>query len=255
MNIFKNPRHLPFFAFFTGAIAGLLRKALYAVALDHKGLLTPNHPLERILTVFSLLALALIIAAVWRLDGSAEYEDNFAPSNKAMTGHFLAALGILLTVLLNYAPMYGALGNAWDLLGLAAPVCLISAGLCRKKGEKPFFVLHLVPCLFLVFHIVNHYQTWSGNPQLQDDVYTVFATMALMFFAFYTAAFEVGSGKRRMHLGMGLAALFLTMVTIQDTQYLFLYTGLGCWVGSDLCSLTPVPKVVEEKKEEGGECQ
>lgn len=253
MNIFKNPKHLPFFAFFTGSVAGLLRKALYAFALDHKGLLVPNHPLELVLTAFTLLSLAVIIAAVWRLDGSAAYEDNFAPSARAMTGHILAALGILLTVGLNDAPMSGPLGMVWKLLGPTASVCLVFAGICRKQGKAPFFLLHLAPCLFLVFHIINHYQIWSGNPQLQDDIYTVFATMALMLFAFYTAGFAVGVGRRRMQLGMGLAALFLTMATIYDTRYLFLYTGLACWAGSDLCSLIPVPKPPEEKNEEGGE--
>ena len=258
MNIFRNPKSLPVFTVICGAAGMVLRRCQYAFALDGKGLLAPSHPLTLVLTVFSLLVLGLIIAAVWKLDGSAKYEDNFGPSNGAMAGHLLAAIGIFLTVLLNYAPIPGALGNAWDLLGLTSLPCLTLAGLCRKKGKKPFFLLHLVPCLFLVFHIVNHYQAWSGNPQLQDDIYTVFGTMALMFFAFYTAAFDVDAGKRRMHLGMGLAAVYLTMVSLTGTEYLFLYVGCACWAGSDLCSLIPVPKPAEpetEEKTEGGDGQ
>lgn len=255
MNIFKNPKSLPLFTLLAGNAAGLLRKALYAFALDHKGLLIPNHPLELILTVVSLLSLAAITAAVWKLDGSEKYEDNFSPSGKALAGHCLAAAGIALTVLLNHAPMPGPLGTAWDLLGLTAPVCLIAAGICRKRGKQPSFLLHLIPCLFLVSHIINHYQIWSGNPQLQDNIYTVFATMAMVLFSFYTTAFDVGMGRRRMHLGMGLAVVFLTLTSLSNTDYLFFYVGCACWAGSDLCRLTPVPKIVEEDNEEGGEGQ
>lgn len=257
MNIFRNPKHLPTVTVLSGIIGMVLRWAFYAAALDEKGLLTSMHPLGIALTAFSLLILALIAVSVWKLDGSEKYEDNFAPSIAAFTGHILAALGILLTVLLNPPRMYGNLGTAWNILGIAAPVCLIIAGSCRKKGKKPFFLLHLIPCLFLVFHIVNHYQTWSGNPQLQDDIYAVFSTTTLMFFAFYSAAFDADTGHRRMHLFMGLAAVYLTLVSLTNTEYLYLYMGCACWALSDLCSLIPVPKPPEPEKNEteGGESQ
>ena len=262
MNLFKNPKHLPLFSLLCGTAGLILRRCQYAFAADAEGLLTPNHPITVILTLFSLVVLVILAAAVRRLEGSAKYEDNFAPSARAMVGHLLAGWGIFLTVLLNAAPMPGPLGNAWDLLGLASLPCLIIAGICRKNGRKPFFLFHLIPCLFLVFHIVNHYQTWSGNPQIQDDLYTVLGTMAAMFFAFHTTAFDVDLGKRRLHLFMGLAAVFLLFVSIPDTHYLFLCAGCACWAGTDLCSLIPVPKAVEEKTEgeektetEGGDGQ
>lgn len=250
MTIFRNPKHLPLIPLFCGILGMALRWGLYALALDEKGLLTPRHPLEIALTVFSLLTLALIAAGVWKLDGSEKYEDNFAPSSTAFVGHILAALGIGLTVLLNAPRMYGNLGTVWRALGILSPLCLLAAGSCRRTGKKPFFLLHLIPCLFLVFHIVNHYQTWSGNSQLQDDIYTVFSTMALMFFTFYTAAFDADAGKRRMHLFMGLAGVYLTLVSLLNTEYLFLYVGLTSWVLSDLCRLTPVPRPPEPEKKE-----
>ena len=111
-------------------------------------------------------------------------------------------------------------------------------------------VWHIV---LLVFHIVNHYQTWSGNPQLQDDLYTVLGTMAVLFFSFYTTSFDVDLGKRRLHLFMGLAAVYLLMVSIPTTEYLFFTVGCACWAGSDLCRLIPVPKVIPET--EGGDSQ
>lgn len=250
MNPFKNPNHLPTFACLTGMAGLLLRRCQYAFALDVEGLLTPNHPFTILLTLFSAVVLALLAAAVWHLDGSAKYEDNFAPSARAMMGHILAALGIAVTVLLTPAKMPNLLGLAWDLLGFLSPFCLIAAGIQRKKGKQPFFLLHLIPCLFLVFHIVNHYQTWSGNPQLQDDLYNVLGSMAVLFFSFYTTAFDVDLGKRRPLLFMGLAAVYLLLVSVPTTEYLFLTVGCACWAASDLCRLTPVLK---EEETEGGD--
>lgn len=251
MNPFKNPKHLPNLTVLCGAAGLLLRRCQYAFALDADGLLTPRHPFTVVLTLFSFVFLAFLAAAVWKLEGSSEYSHNFAPSARAMGGHILAGWGILFTVLLNRAPMPGLLGNAWDLLGLASPICLIIAGICRKNGRQPFFLFHLIPCLFLVFHIVNHYQTWSGNPQLQDDLYTVLGSMAVLFFSFHTTAFDVAMGNRRMHLFMGLAAVYLLMVTIPTTEYLFLTVGCACWAGSNLCALVPAVKTSEEP--EGGD--
>lgn len=253
MTLFKNPNHLPNITVLCGAAGLLLRRCQYTFAVDTEGLLTPNHPFTILLTLFSFAFLAFLGIAVWRLDGSAKYEDNFAPSTRSMAGHMLAGWGIFLTVMLNRAPMPGILGNAWNLLGLASLPCLILAGIYRKNGKQPFFLLHLIPCLFLVFHIVNHYQTWSGNPQLQDDLYTVLGTMAALFFAFYTTSFDVDLGKRRLQLFMGLSAVYLLMVSIPTTQYLFFCVGCACWAGSGLCRLIPVPKPIEEPKEEGGD--
>ena len=83
-----------------GCCALVLRRLLYGVAVDVKNLLPVNHPLEIALWVLSAGANLWIIASVWKLDGSPKYEDNFQPSLTAAVGHYIAAAGILLTVLL-----------------------------------------------------------------------------------------------------------------------------------------------------------
>ena len=249
-NLFK-PTNLPKATAALGIIGLVLRRLLYAFGPDSKNLLPNHHPLEILLALLSAAALAYILITVWKLDGSNRYVDNFGPSLPAAVGHVLAAAGILLTVLLNDPMMPGTLGKLWKVLGFLSAPCLIAAGCIRVKGKRPFFVLHLVVCLFLVFHIVNQYQTWSGNPQLQDYIFTLFGTMALMFFAFYHASFDVGSGRRRMHLFLGLTALYLCTVNLSMTDHLFLYVGGIAWVLTDLCTLTPKPRP-EPKETEGG---
>ena len=243
-----NLTKLPGLTAAAGVLGLVLQRTLYAVALDETNLL------QTLLAVYSLAVLGGIVLAAWKLDGSNKYRDNFRPSFPAAAGNVLMAVGAALTVLLNEPRMPGTLGAVWKVLGWASAPCLLAAGYARVGGKRPFFVLHLIPCLFLVFHIVTHYQTWCGNPQLQDYIFTLFGTMTLMFFAYYHAAFEVGSGRRQMHLGMGLAGIYLCIVNLAFTEYLFLYLGGIAWMLTDLCSMTPKPKPVP-KKEEGGEAK
>lgn len=231
--------NLPVMTAALGGIGLVLRKLLYALAVDEKNLLVTSHPLELLLWLLTAASLLLIVSTVWRLDGSNRYVDNFRPSVGAAAGHILAAAGILLTVVANAPMMPGHLGMIWKVLGILAVPCLVLAGLARMQGRRPFFALHLVPCLFLVFHTVDHYQSWSGNPQFQDYAFALFGTMALTLFAFYNAAFDVGSGRRRMLLGMGLSAVYLCLVELAVTEYPFLYLGGIVWVLTGLCSLKP----------------
>lgn len=250
MKKFLKPTNLPVITASLGGIALVLRKMLYAFAVDAKGLLPLYHPLEIALGLLSAGALVYILLTVWKLDGSAQYADNFAADRYALAGHIAAAAGIVLTVLTREPMMPGYLGQGWLVLGYLAPVCLVLAGIDRYRGRQPFFLLHLVPCLFLVFHIVNHYQFWSGNPQLQDYVFTLFGSMALMFFGFYNAAFDANSGRRRMQLFMGMAAVYLLLAELAQTRYPWLYLGGILWALTGLCTLTPVPKPEPEPKEE-----
>lgn len=245
-----NPNRLPAVTAVLGAAGLILRRMLYAFGTDAKNLLVPHHPLAVALWVLTFAAMALIIAAVWKLDGSNRYVDNFSPSMPSAVGHILAAAGILLTVLLKDPMMPGLLGKIWKVLGFLSAPCLVLAGYARMQGKRPFFLLHMVACLFLVFHIVDHYRVWSGNPQVLDYVFALLGTMALMFFGFYTAAFDVGSGRRRMQLGMGLAAVYLCTVTLLDSGYFFLYLGGIAWVLTGLCTLNPKPRQPEEESEQ-----
>ncbi len=233
------------------AIPGMiLRWALYAFCMDDKLLLPVNHPLEICLWGITAIALGIIGIGVWKLDGSNKYKDNFKASSLAAVGNVLGGMGIFLTVLLNAPLLSNNLGKVWKLLGFLSAPALLTAAWYRFRGKRPFFLLHIVPCLFLVMHIINHYQLWSGNPQLQDYVFTLFGTMAWMFFCFYSAAFDVGSGKRRMHLCMGLAGIYLCIVNLPQGEHLFLYLGGIGWMLSDLCTLTPKPRTKRKAQEE-----
>lgn len=242
MKKFLKPNDLPVMTAALGGLGLVLRRLVYAFAVDEKNLFISGHPLEILLALVTAAALMYIFATVRKLDGSNRYVDNFQASVPALVGHGAAAVGIFLTVLFGEPGMRNYLGVSWKIMGFISPVCLLLAGCARMQGKRPFFLLHLFPCLFLMFHIVNHYQVWSGNPQILDYSFELFGTMALMLFAYYSAAFDVGSGRRRMHLGAGLAAVYLCMAELALTEYPWLYLGGIAWALTGLCTRNPKPK-------------
>ena len=223
---------------FFGIAALVLRRNLYAAAVDVKGLLLRNHPLEIALLVLTAFAVIWILLAVRKLEPSGNYDRTEKCDLLGALGHVAAGAGILLTSLTADLMTGGNLAYAWQLLGLAAPACLLLAGIARLLGKKPFFLLHVVVCLFFVVHIVAHYQLWSSNPQMQDYVFSLLGAMALMFFGFYTASMEADCGNRRMRVAMGLAALYFCTAELARSACPTLYLGGILWVLTDLGPMT-----------------
>lgn len=241
MNDILKSKNLPVLTLGLGVLGLLLRWLLYRVGVDEKGLLMSDHILEILLWVLTAAVGALIIATVWKLDGSNRYADNFRASVESAAGAFLLAIGICIT-LLGDGAAFTTLEKVRRLVGYLSVVSLIMAGICRFQGRRPLFVYHSLVCVFFAVHMVSRYQTWSGDPQLQDHVFNLFACVTLTLFAFYQAAFDVGSGKRRMQLGMGLLAVYSCLVVLANTEHWLLYLTGAIWTANNLCSLTPVPR-------------
>ena len=223
--------------FTLGLAALVLRWQLYRTAVDEKGLLVRMHPLGLVLMALTAAVLLMIYVTVRKQEEAAVFTDRSPRSIPAALGHGVMAGMILTTVLAGGPQTSGYLATVWECLGRAAFPCLVLAGTDRRRGRKSFFLLHVVPCLFFMVHIVSHYQSWSGDPQMQDYVFALLGAMALMFFGFYTAAMEAGCGSRRMLLGMGLAAIYLCLAEMAHSANPLLYLAGMIWVMTDLYSL------------------
>ena len=235
---------LPMAMVLFGSIAMMLRRQLYLTSLDAKGLLQRGTFLEIMLLALTAAVLCIVFLALRKDRGSDRYEDNYSASIPSALGHVAAATGIF-TVCGMASGAASYLGLLWQILGLAAPVCLVLAGIVRIFGKKPFFLLHIVPCLFLLVYILGSYQTWSSNPQLQDYLFAVLAALSLALFAHYTAAFEAGLGSRKMVLGAGLAAVYLCLAELGWSDQPGLYFGGMFWALTGMCNTVPAEK--EEK--------
>lgn len=228
-----------------GGLAAALRRALYAFCVDDRGLLPRHHPLTVLLIALTVLTLGAIAACV-RRQKEAGLGDP-APSVPAAAGDFLSAAGILVTILTVAAQTPGYPAAAWRILGALAAAGLAWAGVCHIRGAYPPFPAYLAVSLFYIFHIVDHYRGWSGNPQLMDFTFTLLYCAAMALYAYYCAAAAVGLGRGRMRLGTGLAALFLGVAALSAGECLILYGSGIAWVAATVG--TPGGPKPEEKKE------
>lgn len=248
MKIKLKSTQLPVLVLGISGVCFALRWLLYRVAVDEKNLLLSGHPLEVLLWILTAAAAALTVAVVWKLDGSNRYVDNFRPSVESAAGDFLLAIGIGITLLMM-GKSETKLDWARTIVGCLAAVSLVPAGISRFQGKRPFFAFHSLVCVFFVIYMVGRYQIWVGKPQLQDVVFELFGCITLMLFSYHQAAFDVGSGSRRMQLAMGLLAVLFCAAVLAYTEHWVLYLTALIWAATNLCSLTPVPRRQRERGE------
>lgn len=215
-----------------GFAAAFLRRALYIQATDIKGLLIRNHPLALILWALVGLAAAFVLLSVRKLGGPNGYEENFG---KALpTGYLLLAAVIGITVLSGNT---GRMGMVLRIPGFLCIPALIWGGIDRYRGKMPCFLVHAVLCLFFLLYAVSRYQFWSGNPQMQDFLFSLLGLLALVFFAYSQAAWDANSGNLRSTVGSGLAAVYLCTAELARSSAAALYLGGMLWVLAELCSM------------------
>lgn len=237
MNNLLNSKNAPFLTLILGGIGAALRWLLYALTADEKNLIPLGHPLEICLWVITAVALLLILIEILPLRNAENSPNRFRPSLTAALGALAAAVGIGLTVLLPGGNIEGKLGFARKILGLASAAALLAAAFCRIRGREPFFGLHAVVCVFFAVHMVSCYRIWSSNPQLMDYIFSLFASIGLMLFAFYQGCLEAGMGKLRLLPIIGLFTGYCCMVALSGTDHMLLYLSGGLWTLTNLCHL------------------
>lgn len=232
-------KYIPLLTLICGVLGAIFRWLLYAIGVDDRGLLGEGHLLHIACWALTLAAAAVLGLAVFPLDGSNHYKDNFSASVPGAVGAFLAAAGVLLSIPAGLREAPDTLSKIWAGLGIAAALCLIVTGVYRLMGKKPFFAFHAVVCVFFALNLANHYRGWSANPQTQDYTFPLFACIALMFSAYYHTAFEVGMGQRRMQLFSSLMGTILCCLCLAHGESPLFYLGCGAWCFLNLCPLNP----------------
>lgn len=240
MKTFLNPKDLPLAAGLMGIGGALLRLLAALLATDRRGLIQQGHILVILLWAVTALTVLLVTLPVRQLGGSRKYNLNFSASKAAAFGCGVMALCVMVTA--AFSLERSGLGYLRYGLGLAAGSCLIFLAYGRFRGIHVSFLFHCVVCVFFAIHMVSRYRVWSGDPQLLNYVFEVFASVGLMLFAYQQAAFEVGLGKRRTQLWLGLMSGYFCLVSLPGVSYPLLYLGGAVWTLTNLCTLTPPPR-------------
>ena len=240
MNKILNPKDLPLMVGLMGIGALLLRLLVELLAVDHRGLILPGHILVVVLWVLTAVTLVLVTLPVLELGGSGKYAVNFPASGTAAVGCGIMAVCVMVTAALTVER--SGIGYLRYGLGLAAGSSLIFLAYARYRGIKPSFLFHTIACAFFTVHMVSSYRDWSGDPQLLHYIFDVLASVGLMLYAYHQAAFEVGLGKRRRTLWLGLLTAYCSLASVPGSSTPLLYVGGAVWTLTTLCTLTPPPR-------------
>lgn len=251
MNKFIPAKNIPLLTLGAGGLALALRRALYIFGADSQGLLAEPHFLHIAYWVLTAAVAGFLAVSVFSLDGSNRYEDNFPASPTAAAGGFLGAAGILATVLTGGGDGQ-TITTIRTVLGILAALGLGAVGVCRYLGRRPFFLFTAAAFGFFALNLVWHYRDWSGDPQSQNYVFPLLASICLMLSAYYRTAFAADMGHRRALLLSSLMAAFLCCLSLIPLSEPFLYLGCGAWVYLDLCPLPP-PRRRRRRRHPGGE--
>ena len=232
-------KRLPLYVLIAGGIGLLLRLWLVS-STDDKGFLTPNPLATTLLWVISIGVPAGLFYLTRELTEAKKYGFNFPPSPIAAAGIALAAISIGLTSIISLPTSADALDVIGGILGLVSAAALAITALCRFNGRRPNFLLHCVVAFYLMLQLICQYRHWSADPQVLDYCFSILATVCLMMATYHRAAFDLGSGDRRSYAFFCLTCGFFCCMSLIGWQDILYYLGIGAWMFTDLCNLTPL---------------
>ena len=228
---------LPSIVLAAGLFGAALRWLLYALTTDAKNLIPLGNPLEILLWVVTAAVAVLICLRIIPLRNAENDPDRFCRNLPAALGSLAAALGIGVTALQGQTNVTGTLSLVWTVLGFSAAAALAVVSYCRFRGREPFFGMHTLACIFFAMHLVISYRGWSSNPQLMDYVFSLFASLGMMLFAFYHSCLEAGMAKLRLLPLAGLLTAYCCLVALSGSSNFLLYLGGALWSLTNLYRL------------------
>lgn len=232
-------KHLPQYVLAAGGVGLLLRIWLLAGA-DDKGFLPSNPVVTALLWVVAIAVPAALFFLTRELTEAKKYAFNFPPSPIAAIGTWLAALSIFIHSIISFPGSLDALDIISGILGILSAAALVLAGLCRRNGRRPNFLLHCVVAIYLMLRLICQYRHWSADPQVLDYCFSILATVCLMLAVYHRAAFDMGAGDRRSYTFFCLTCGFFCCLSLVGWEDILYYLGIGAWMFTDLCNLTPL---------------
>jgi len=220
-----------------GVVTCLLRFALYGTGLDEKNLLIPGHVLSIGIWVSAAAALVVIALGMGRTGWR---EEEYRRSIPGALGMLLMGAAIGAAVYFQGMPLT-PVEKAGSVVGMLCVPGMVYGALCRIMGRRPFFVCHGLVCVYFALYLVANYQSWSGNPQLQDYVFAMLACVALALFAYQQTAFDVASGNGGAQNFTGLLAVYFGIAALCRAESPWLFLAGSLWALTNLSHPAQAP--------------
>ncbi len=222
-----------------GALGLWLRVALYHFGFDEKNILPATHPLQLLCIVLTLALVVYLLLEIRHLGGSGDPVKNFPDTPLRSMASLAAACLTAVHGLVLGREMSAPLEFARVALAMGSALCMALCALPGMFRKGVHIGLLFVISVFFAVDMLCRYQTWSGNPQLPDYTFQVFACILLTLCSYYRLAFHVGLGQRRRLLLCSLLGLQLCLVSIAGPETRAFYLGGAFWAGACICRAQP----------------
>ena len=237
------PNILPVVTLGAGALGLYLQMWLFATGVDKAGLLLKSHPSNTLLFVLTAIVMAVIVLYLSTVRDIPAYKYLFPQSIPAAVGCMVAAAGVVASVISELIQNQDTISVIACILGALTALSLVSTGICRQKRKRPNYYLHFAITAYLMIHVVSQYRSWSSEPQLQNYIFQLLASVFLMLCCYYRTLLDNGVNNRRRYVFFNYCALFFCCLSLVSDQWLF-YASMGIWMFSEQCSLAPKRRVL-----------
>lgn len=216
---------IPLAVILMGAVCAVLRSALFAAA-DDRGLLPVHHPAGILLTVLSVLTLAVL--TFYLLSGQKKDYRILVSVPVQAVGCFAGGVGLILWAF--SAPEAGSL---MPIFKLAGALSLVLLGYYRLSGKKAPLILPAVITISLLVLCFGQYRGWGQHTQLQEYLFPALSALLLARYALEFCNMELQEKNFKTAFFLNQTALFCTLACLNSANWPY-YLGMSLWLVSGL---------------------
>ena len=239
------PKYLPFISLILGLGALFCRYRLFTTGIDDRGLIRTDHIANPLTYILIAVALLLVFLCTRPAPKTATWGRVFRPSPIAFAGSCLATMGLAYTAMAERGGE-GILPILLICLGIAATLSVGLSGLFRYQKKAPKMAFHVIVTLYMMLHILSQYRGWNFEPQLQQYLPQLLASVFLMLCAYHRAALDAGEGNLRSYLFFNYGAVFFCLLSVCSATPVF-YLAMAIWTVTQRCDpLSPAPMELPE---------
>lgn len=246
MNWIQKPANLPWICGGLGLVGLVLRVWQLRTGFDEKGLLQSGHPAQWLVVLVICAAVAAVAVALWNKRDTTKCSGMFPASLTACASTAVGCLGIIWSAFHIYSQQQTLLIKATWVMGAAAAMTAALLSWCSAKGKRPHFLLRTVVTLYLMFHMVYHYQRWFSETQPALYGAQLLSNVLLILAFYHRTALEANLGGRKPYILTSQLAGFFCLLAIPGAEHWMFYGAMAVWVLGDAGRLYLRPKDAEE---------
>ncbi len=221
-----------------GALGCILFLLLRIFGTGRDGFIRTSHPLAILLPVLSCAVMAGLVLFLLPIKGTPSYRRMFPVDKGGALGHFIAAGGILTTVIANIFSLQDSITVLCAISGAVAAASFVYMGLCRMETLPENYNFYIPAIPFFIFNLVQQYRFWSNEPEVYRYLFLLLCNIFLMLAAYYRACLFAGKDVRRIYVFFHCGALFFCCVCAIGASRLY-YVSMLLWLLLDWFSLRP----------------